>query len=239
MENRQYSVQQSSTDKIARGSATAPISASATKVLRNTYTLLAMTLAFSAVMAAVAMSVGLGRGASLMCSLGALGLIWFVLPRTANSSAGIAVVFAFTGLLGLSLGPTLLYYLQFSNGGQIVTQALGGTALVFFALSGYVLTTKKDFSFMRGMLVAGLVVVLIAMVGGIVASMFGVEITAFSLALSAAIVLLMSGFILYDTSRIVNGGETNYIMATTGLYLNIYNLFLALLHLLGAFGGND
>jgi modulator of FtsH protease len=198
-----------------------------------------MTLAFSAVMAAVAMSIGLGRGASLMCSLGALGLIWFVLPRTANSSAGIAVVFAFTGLLGLSLGPTLLYYLQFSNGGQIVTQALGGTALVFFALSGYVLTTKKDFSFMRGMLVAGLVVVLIAMVGGIVASMFGVEITAFSLALSAAIVLLMSGFILYDTSRIVNGGETNYIMATTGLYLNIYNLFLALLHLLGAFGGND
>jgi modulator of FtsH protease len=92
---------------------------------------------------------------------------------------------------------------------------------------------------MRGMLVAGLVVVLVAMVGGIVASMFGVEITAFSLALSAAIVLLMSGFILYDTSRIVNGGETNYIMATTGLYLNIYNLFLALLHLLGAFGGND
>jgi modulator of FtsH protease len=239
MENRQYNVQQSSSDKIARGSATAPISASATKVLRNTYTLLAMTLAFSAVMAAVAMSIGLGRGASLMCSLGALGLIWFVLPRTANSSAGIAVVFAFTGLLGLSLGPTLLYYLQFSNGGQIVTQALGGTALVFFALSGYVLTTKKDFSFMRGMLVAGLVVVLIAMVGGIVASMFGVEITAFSLALSAAIVLLMSGFILYDTSRIVNGGETNYIMATTGLYLNIYNLFLALLHLLGAFGGND
>lgn len=239
MENRQYNVKQSTGDKIARGSATAPISASATKVLRNTYTLLAMTLAFSAVMAAVAMSIGLGRGASLMSSLGALGLIWFVLPRTANSSAGIAVVFAFTGLLGLSLGPTLLYYLQFSNGGQIVTQALGGTALVFFALSGYVLTTKKDFSFMRGMLVAGLVVVLIAMVGGIVASMFGVEITAFSLALSAAIVLLMSGFILYDTSRIVNGGETNYIMATTGLYLNIYNLFLALLHLLGAFGGND
>jgi modulator of FtsH protease len=239
MENRQYNVPQSSSGKIARGSATAPISASATKVLRNTYTLLAMTLAFSAVMAAVAMSIGLGRGASLMCMLGALALVWFVLPRTANSSAGIAVVFAFTGLLGLSLGPTLLYYLQFSNGGQIVTQALGGTALVFFALSGYVLTTKKDFSFMRGMLVAGLVVVLVAMVGGIVASMFGVEITAFSLALSAAIVLLMSGFILYDTSRIVNGGETNYIMATTGLYLNIYNLFLALLHLLGAFGGND
>ena len=239
MENRQYNVPQNSSGMIARGSATAPISASATKVLRNTYTLLAMTLMFSAVMAAVSMSIGLSQGASLMCSLGAIGLVWFVLPRTANSSAGIAVVFAFTGLLGLSLGPILLHYLQFSNGGQIITQALGGTALVFFVLSGYVLTTKKDFSFMRGMLVAGLVVVLVAAVGAIVASMFGIEVTAFSLALSAAIVFLMSGFILYDTSRIVNGGETNYIMATTGLYLNIYNLFLALLHLLGAFTGND
>nr|WP_236953998.1 Bax inhibitor-1/YccA family protein [Marinobacter salinus] len=224
---------------IARGSATAAISPEASKVLKNTYTLLAMTLLFSTVMAAVSMSIGLGRGASLICSLGALGLVWFVLPRTANSSAGIGVVFAFTGLLGLSLGPTLNYYLQFSNGSQIVMQALGGTALVFFALSGYVLTTKKDFSFMRGMLVAGLVVVLIAAVGAMVASMFGVEITAFSLAISAAIVFLMSGFILYDTSRIINGGEQNYIMATTGLYLNIYNLFLALLHLISAFSGND
>ncbi len=239
MGNRQFNAQQNRSNMIARGSATAPISASATKVLRNTYTLLAMTLMFSAVMAAVSMSIGLSQGASLICSLGALALVWLVLPRTANSSAGIAVVFAFTGLLGLSLGPILLHYLQFSNGGQIITQALGGTALVFFALSGYVLTTKKDFSFMRGMLVAGLVVVLVAAVGAMIAAMFGVEITAFSLALSAAIVFLMSGFILYDTSRIVNGGETNYIMATTGLYLNIYNLFLALLHLLGAFTGND
>jgi modulator of FtsH protease len=145
------------------------------------------------------------------------------------------VVFAFTGLLGLSIGPTLNYYLAMSNGGQIVMQALGGTAVVFFALSGYVLTTKKDFSFMRGLLVAGLVVVLVALVGSLVAGMFGVDIGAFSLAISAAIVFLMSGFILYDTSRIVNGGETNYIMATTGLFLNIYNLFLSLLHLIGAF----
>tara|TARA_R110000823_G_scaffold278407_2_gene396830 strand:+ start:179 stop:898 length:720 start_codon:yes stop_codon:yes gene_type:complete len=239
MQNRQYNVQQNSKGMIARGSATAPISASATKVLRNTYTLLAMTLIFSAVMAAVSMSIGLSRGASLVCSLGALALVWLVLPRTANSSAGIGVVFAFTGLLGLSLGPILMHYLQFANGGQIIMQALGGTGLVFFALSGYVLTTKKDFSFMRGMLVAGLVVVLVAALGSIVASMFGVEITAISLAISAAIVFLMSGFILYDTSRIVNGGETNYIMATTGLYLNIYNLFVSLLHLIGAFSGND
>lgn len=238
MENRQYNVQQNAGGTIVRGSATAPISASATKVLRNTYTLLAMTLLFSAVMAAVGMSIGLSRGASLGCSLGALALVWFALPRTANSSAGIAVVFAFTGLLGLSLGPILLHYLQFSNGGQIVAQALGGTALVFFALSGYVLTTKKDFSFMRGMLVAGLVVVIVAALGAMVGGMLGFEVAPFSLAISAAIVFLMSGFILYDTSRIVNGGETNYIIATTGLYLNIYNLFLALLHLLGAFSGD-
>lgn len=235
MENRQYSVQKTGGITVKRGSGTAAISPEATKVLRNTYSLLAMTLLFSAVMAGVSMSIGLGQGASLICMLVALALVWFVLPRTANSSAGIGVVFAFTGLLGLSIGPTLNYYLAMANGGQIVMQALGGTAVVFFALSGYVLTTKKDFSFMRGLLVAGLVVVLVALVGSLVAGMFGVDIGAFSLAISAAIVFLMSGFILYDTSRIVNGGETNYIMATTGLFLNIYNLFLSLLHLIGAF----
>lgn len=239
MDNRQYNVQGQGGIQVARGSATGAISPEATKVLRNTYTLLAMTLLFSAVMAGVSMSIGLSRGASLVCSLGALALVWLVLPRTANSSAGIGVVFAFTGLLGLSLGPILMHYLQFSNGGQIVMQALGGTAVVFLGLSGYVLTTKKDFSFMRGMLVAGLMVVIVGMLGAFVASLFGVQMTAFSLAISAAVVFLMSGFILYDTSRIVNGGETNYIMATTGLYLNIYNLFVSLLHLIGAFSGDD
>lgn len=234
MQNRQYSVQKQGV-VVNRGSATDAIGAEAKKVLRNTYTLLGMTLLFSAATAGVSMALGLSHMVGLMCSIGALLLIWFVLPKTANSSAGIGVVFAFTGLLGLSLGPILSYYLAMSNGGQIVMQALGGTAVVFFALSGYVLTTKKDFSFMRGMLVAGLVVVVVAMLGTVVASMFGVDVTVFSLALSAAIVFLMSGFILYDTSRIVNGGETNYILATTGLYLNIYNLFVSLLHIIGAF----
>ncbi|TQV73461.1 Bax inhibitor-1/YccA family protein [Exilibacterium tricleocarpae] len=209
------------------------------KVLRNTYILLSATLAFSAVTCGIAMAVGLGRGTALIMSLAALGLIWFVLPRTANSEKGLLVVFAFTGLLGASLGPTLSYYLGMANGSQIVLQALGGTALVFFALSGYVLTTRKDFSFMRGFLVTGLIVVLLALVGTFVAGLFGVNISGIHLAISAAIVFLMSGFILYDTSRIVNGGETNYIMATVGLYLSIYNLFAALLHLLGAFGGDE
>jgi len=235
MENRQYSVKQNRGITVNRGSGTAAISPEAKKVLRNTYSMLAMTMLFSAVMAAVSMSIGLGQGAGLICMLGAIALVWLVLPKTANSSAGIGVVFAFTGLMGLALGPTLTYYLSMANGGQYVMQALGGTALVFFALSGYVLTTKKDFSFMRGMLVAGLVVVLVAIVGSIVAGMFGVDVSVFSLAISAAIVFLMSGFILYDTSRIVNGGETNYLMATVGLYLNIYNLFLSLLHLISAF----
>ncbi|MBJ6137807.1 MULTISPECIES: Bax inhibitor-1/YccA family protein [Marinobacter] len=239
MDNRQYNVQSQGGIQVARGSATGAISPEATKVLRNTYTLLAMTLLFSAVMAGVSMSIGLSQGVSLVCSLGALALVWLVLPRTANSAAGIGVVFAFTGLLGLSLGPILMHYLQFANGSQIVMQALGGTAVVFLGLSGYVLTTKKDFSFMRGMLVAGMMVVIVGMLGAFVASLFGVQVTAFSLAMSAAIVFLMSGFILYDTSRIVNGGETNYIMATTGLYLNIYNLFVSLLHLIGAFTGED
>lgn len=236
MENRRFNVNQSQGSYAAtRAGSGTEISTEARKVLKNTYMLLAMTLVFSAVMAGVAMALNLSHGVGLVCSLGALALIWLVLPRTANSPAGIGVVFAFTGLLGLSLGPLLSHYLAFSNGATIVMQALGGTALVFFALSGYVLTTKKDFSFMRSFLVAGLVVVIVAMLGGLVASLFGFDISMFSLALSAAIVLLMSGFMLYDTSRIVNGGETNYVMATVGLYLSIYNMFTALLHLLGAF----
>ena len=211
------------------------ISAEAHKVLRNTYSLLAMTLLFSAIMAGVSMAIELSRGASLVCSLVALGLIWFVIPRTANSTAGIGVVFAITGLLGLSLGPLLMHYLSVSNGGSIVMQALGGTAIVFFSLSAYVLTTKKDFSFLGGMLFAGFIVVIVGFIGALIAGWMGYNVSGFSLALSAAIVLLMSGFILFDTSRIVNGGETNYILATVGLYLSIYNLFTSLLHLIGAF----
>jgi modulator of FtsH protease len=203
------------------------------KVLRNTYALLAMTLLFSALTAGISMAVGMPQGLSLVFSIAALVLVWFVLPRTANSGMGILVVFAFTGLLGASLGPMLNYYLAMANGGTVITQALGGTALVFFSLSAYVLTTRKDFSFMGGFLMIGIVVAVVGMVGMLVASMFGVDVSLFHLGLSMLIVLLMSGFILYDTSRIVNGGETNYIMATTSLYLNIYNLFVSLLHILG------
>ena len=199
------------------------------KVLRNTYMLLSITLMFSAIAAASTMAIGIGRGTSLMMSLGALGLIFFALPRTQNSASGIWVVFAFTGLIGGSLGPMLNYYMAMANGGSLIMQALGGTALVFFGLSGYVLTTKKDFSFMGGFLMVGLLVAIV----GMIANIF-LQIPAMSLAISAGIVLIMSGFILFDTSRIINGGETNYIRATVSLYLNIVNLFTSILHLLGA-----
>ncbi len=214
--------------------AQAQTSASSNKVLKNTYMLLALTMAVSAIACGLSMAAELGRGTALMMNLAAIGIVWFVLPKTANSASGIYVVFGFTALLGASLGPTINYYLATPNGSQVVMQALAGTALVFFGLSGYVLTTKKDFSFMRGFLVTGLIVVILCAVALMVAGLFGVNISGASLAISAAIVFLMSGFILFDTSRIIHGGETNYVMATVSLYLNIYNLFTALLHLIGA-----
>jgi modulator of FtsH protease len=204
------------------------------KVIRNTYTLLAVPLIFSALMAGVSMAVGISPGMSLVASLGAIGLLWLVLPRTENSAAGLAVVFGITGLLGLGLGPMLSHYLAIPGGGKLVATALGGTGVMFLGLSGYALTTKRDFSFMGGFLFVGLIVALVA----IVANIF-MEIPALSLAISAVVVLLMSGMILFDTSRIINGGETNYLRATVSLYLDLYNLFIHLLHLLTAFGGGD
>lgn len=205
---------------------------STNKVLKNTYMLLSMTLIFSGVMAAVGMSINLGHGASLVSSLVALGLLWFALPRTANSSAGIPVLFAITGLLGLGMAPLLNIYLAVNP--SIVSTALGGTGVIFLGLSGYALTTRKDFSFMGGFLMVGLMVVLVAALANIFLQM-----PVMQLVISAAIVMIMSGLILYQTSAIINGGETNYIMAAASLFLSLLNLFQALLHLLGAFGGDD
>ncbi len=198
------------------------------KVLRNTYMLLGMTLLFSAATAGVAMALQISQMTALVLSLVGFGLL-FVVNKTAESAKGIVAVFAFTGVLGAALGPMLNHYLGMANGPSLIMQALGGTAVVFFALSAYVLTTRKDFSFMGGFLMVGLIVAVVASI----ALMF-FNVPAASMALSALIVLLMSGFILFDTSRIIHGGETNYIRATVSLYLDIYNLFTALLHLLGA-----
>lgn len=203
------------------------------KVLRNTYSLLSVTLLVSAISAFIGMAIGLSHIMGMVLSFGAIGVLWFVLPKVANSSKGILAVFAVAAMLGAGLAPTLSYYMGTANGGMIIMQALGGTALVFFALSGYVLTTRKDFSFMGGFLMVGLITVVVASLAFMVLGLFGVHMPAASLAISAVVVLLMSGFILYDTSAIINGGETNYIMATVRLYLDILNLFTALLHLLG------
>ncbi|MFT5174663.1 MAG: modulator of FtsH protease [Gammaproteobacteria bacterium] len=215
-------------------SASAGSALATNKLIRNTYTLLSITLLFSALMAGVSVMLQLPFMANLLCIGGALVLLWFVLPRTANSTAGIGVVFGITGLMGLALGPIIGHYLNLPNGAQTVGTAFGGTAAIFLGLSGYALVSRRDFSFMGGFLFTGMIVVLLAAIG----NMF-FAIPALSLAISAAVIFIMSGFILYDTSRMVNGGETNYLHATVGLYLSIFNIFVHLLQLLGIMGGDD
>lgn len=207
--------------------------ASTNKVLKNTYLLLSMTLLFSALTAAVSMAIQVGPVASLVAMLAAFGILMFGIPRCAESTAGLWLTFAFTGLLGFALGPILNQYLTvFSNGGQIVMLALGGTGVIFLGLSAYALTTRKDFSFLQGFLMVG---ILLAVVASLATLFFSVPL--FSLALSGVFVLLMSGLILFQTSQIIHGGETNYILATVTLYVALYNLFTSLLHILGAFAG--
>lgn len=215
-------------------SRTSAAAMSANKVIRNTYMLLSMTLLFSALMAGVSMTLNVPPMMNLVTLGGSMLLLWFVLPRTANSSAGILVVFGITGLMGFGLGPVLNMYFSLQNGGQIIGTALGGTGAIFLALSAYSLTTRKDFSFLGGFLFTGMIVVLIAALANIFLAM-----PVLSLAVSGAVIMIMSGFILYDTSRIVNGGETNYVLATVGLYLSIYNIFVSLLQILGAFSNDE
>lgn len=201
---------------------------SVNKLVKNTYMLLSATLVFSAVMAIASIAVQPSGTISFVCLIGGMLLGIFVLPKAANSAKGIGVIFLITGLLGFSIGPMLTHYLAMPNGPQIVGTAFGGTGIIFLALSGYALTSKRDFNFMGGFLFAGMIVIILAMV----ANMF-LALPGLALALSAAVILLMSGFILFDTSRMINGGETNYIHATFSLYLTIFNIFIHLLHLLG------
>lgn len=224
MENRSvYNVAGSGVDSVV----------STNKVLKNTYMLLGMTLLFSAITAGISMALGLPAGAGLILTLVGFGLL-FVVHKLADTAKGLPAIFAFTGVMGASIGPMLSHYLAMPNGPALVMQALGGTAVVFFGLSAYALTTRKDFSFMGGFLMVGLIVAVVAMIANIF-----LAIPALSLTISAAVIMIMSGLILFDTSRIIHGGETNYIRATVGLYLNIYNLFIHMLHLLTALGGDD
>lgn len=201
------------------------------KVVKNTYILLALTLAFSAFTAY------LSRGAAPISPwlfLGGFIGLSFLTQMLANSVWGLVAAFAFTGFVGFALGPILANIMQSAAGGAMVMQALGGTAIIFFALSGYALVSRKDFSFLRGFLVAGAVVLLVAVVASLLLKIPGLQ-----LAISAAFMLFSSALILYQTGAIINGGERNYIVATITLYASIYNIFLSLLHLLMAFNGDD
>lgn len=197
------------------------------KVLRNTYALLSMTLIFSAITAGISLFLQLPHPGIIISLVGFFGL-YFLTSKLRNSVWGLPSVFALTGFMGYTLGPIVGYYLSMPGGGTIVMNAMGMTGLIFLGLSAYVLTTRKDFSFMGGFLVVGMLLAFFASLGAIF-----FEIPALALAVSAMCVLLMSGFILYETSNIIHGGETNYIMATVSLYISIYNLFTSLLHLLG------
>ena len=203
------------------------------QVIRNTYILLSMTLLFSAASAAISMALQLPHPGIILTLVGYFGLL-FATAKFRNSGLGLVFVFALTGFMGVTLGPILSSYLALPNGGQIVMNAMAATGIIFLSLSAYALTSKKDFSFMGGFLMVG---ILVAFLAGLGAIFF--EMPALSLAVSAMFVLLMSGLILYETSNIINGGETNYIMATTTLFVAIFNLFTSLLHLLGFMNGED
>ena len=203
------------------------------KVIRNTYMLLSMTLLFAAMTAAASVALRLPHPGILITLVGYFGLL-FAISKFKNSGAGVALVFALTGFMGYTLGPIISHYLGLPNGGQTVMMAMGGTAAIFLGLSGYALTTKKNFSFMGGFLMVG---ILLAFLAGLAAIFF--EIPALSLTVSAAFVLLMSGLILYETSNLIHGGETNYVMATVSLFVSIFNLFTSLLHLLGFANSSD
>ncbi|MBP5981307.1 MAG: Bax inhibitor-1/YccA family protein [Halomonas sp.] len=203
-------------------------SVSTNKVLRNTYALLAMTLLFSAVMAGASVAMGIQQMNIFVFFIGAYGLM-FLVHKTANSAAGLLATFAFTGFMGFTLGPIISAYLTLPNGGALIMNALAMTGLTFFGLSAVALTTKKDFSFLGNFLLAGAIVLILAMVAGLI-----FNIPALSLMVSAGFVLFASAAILYQTSEIIHrAGETNYILATVTLYVSIYNLFVSLLSILG------
>lgn len=203
-------------------------------VIKNTYMLLSMTLLFSALTAWFSMKINMPHMGILVTLGGYFGLL-FLTTTLRNSAWGLLSIFALTGFMGLTLGPVISMYLHaFSNGAELVALAMGGTGAIFIGLSSYALTTKKDFSFMGGYLIVG---ILTAFLVGLGAAIFSIP--ALSLAVSGVFILLMSGLILYQTSEIIHGGETNYIMATITLYISIYNLFMSLLHILGVVAGDD
>ena len=208
-------------------SATTVMDSAAHRVLRNTYMLLSLCLGFAAVTAGTSVALGLPHPGIIITLVGYFGLL-FLVTKFRDQGLGVALVFALTGFMGYTLGPIISHYLNMPGGTQIVMTAMGGTAAIFMGLSAYVLVSKRDMTFMGGFLAIG---ILVAFLAGLGAIFFNIP--ALSLTVSAAFVLLMSGLILYETSNIIRGGETNYVMATVTLFVSIFNLFTSLLHLLG------
>ncbi|MEO9333180.1 Bax inhibitor-1/YccA family protein [Ectopseudomonas guguanensis] len=203
------------------------------KVLRNTYGLLAITLAFSGLVAFLSQRANVPYPNFFVVLIGFYGL-FFLTYKLRNSAWGLLSTFALTGFMGFTLGPILNRYLGMANGAEVISSAFSMTALVFFGLSAYVLTTRKDMSFLSGFITAGFFVLLAA----VLASFF-FQISGLHLAISAGFVLFSSVCILFQTSAIIHGGERNYIMATISLYVSIYNLFVSLLQIFGIMGGDD
>jgi modulator of FtsH protease len=203
------------------------------RVLRNTYLLLSMTLAFSAATAALSATMGWPAPGFVLTLIGYFGLL-FAITKFRNSAVGVGLLFVLTGFMGYTLGPIINHFMHLPNGGQIVMMAMGSTAAIFLTLSGIALTSKRDFSFLGNFLMVGMIVAILASLAAYFFSM-----PVLSLAVSAGVVLLMSGYILYQTSAIVQGGETNYVMATLNLFITLFNLFVNLLQIFGVLGGDD
>lgn len=218
---------------MAATTVTTVMDSAARRVLRNTYMLLSMCLGFSALTAGAAVALQLPHPGLIITMVGYFGLL-FLVTKYRNSGAGVALVFALTGFMGYTLGPIIGHYLNMPNGGQTVMMALGGTAAIFMAMSGYALVSKRDLSFMGGFLTIGILVAFLASLAAIF-----LQIPALSLTVSAVFVLLMSGMIMFETNNIIRGGETNYIMATVTLFVSIFNLFLSLLQILGFVNSSD
>ncbi len=242
MNTRPSTARTAPTDTLALVALPHPAGASATtgavqaqtqRVLRNTYALLSMTLLFSAAAAALSVAAKLPSPGLVLMLVGSFGLL-FAVHKLQNSGWAVPAVFAFTGFMGYSLGPVLNKTLAMPGGAQVVMLALAATGVTFLALSAWVLTTRRDFSAMGGFLFAGMVVALLAGLGAVFLQM-----PALGLAVSAMVALLSAGLILFETSRIARGGETNYVLATVGLYLSIFNLFSSLLALFGFGGSSD
>jgi modulator of FtsH protease len=215
------------------GTGSTSLTPSTHKVLRNTYALLSMTLLFSAGVAALSVALKLPGPGLILMLVGSFGLL-FAIHKLQNSAMALPAVFALTGFLGYTLGPVLSKTLALPGGAQTITMALAATGATFLALSSYVMTTKRDFSFMGGFLFAGMVIALLAGLGAVFLQM-----PALGLAVSAMVAMLSVGLILFELSRIVNGGETNYVLATVGLFLSMFNLFTSLMALFGMGGSDD